>query len=79
MQKKALEVAALVTKGSELLKDLERHGPSFISRPVIADILALLTNADDPQGNMTKPKTKPKVWIASLSLDQFKRPLAAML
>jgi hypothetical protein len=57
MQKKALEVASLVTKGAELLQALERHGPSFISRLVIADILALLTNAD-PQGNVTKPKNK---------------------
>ncbi len=57
MQKKALEVAALVTKGAELLQALERHGPSFISRLVIADILALMTNAD-PQGYVTKPKNK---------------------
>ena len=57
MQKKALEVAAMVTKGSELLQALERHGPSFISRLVIADILALLTNGD-PLGNVTKPKNK---------------------
>ena len=55
MQKKALEVAALVTKGAELLQALERHGPSIISRLVIADIMALLTNADS-QGNVTKPK-----------------------
>lgn len=57
MQKKALDVAALVTKGAELLLALERHGPSLISRLVIADILALLTNAN-PQGNVTKPKNK---------------------
>ena len=57
MQKKALEVVALVTKGAELLQDFERHGPSFISRLVIADILPFLTIAD-PQGNVTKPKNK---------------------
>ena len=57
MQKKALEVAALVTKSAELLQALERHDPSFISRLVIAAILALLTNVD-PQGNVTKPKNK---------------------
>ncbi len=46
MQKKALAVAALVTKGAELLQALERHGPSFIYRLVIADILTLMTNVD---------------------------------
>ncbi len=46
-----------MTKGAELLQALERHGPSFISRLVIADILALLTNVV-PQGNLTKPKNK---------------------
>ena len=57
MQKNLLELAALMTKGVELLQALERHGPSFISRLVIVDILALLTNVD-PQGNETKPKNK---------------------
>ncbi len=57
MQKKALEVAALVTKCAELLRALERHESLFISRLVIAGILALLTNGD-PQGNVTKPKNK---------------------
>ncbi len=33
--------ATLVTKGDELLQALERHGPSFIPRLVIADILDL--------------------------------------
>ena len=58
MQKKAIEVVALVTKGAELLQAMERHGPSFISRLNIADILALLTIADPAQGNVTKPKNK---------------------
>ncbi len=57
MQKKALEFASLVTKGAEVLQASEQHGPSFISRLVIADILALLIKAD-PQGNVLKPKNK---------------------
>ena len=46
-----------MTKGAEILQALERHGPSFLSRLVIADILALLIKADS-QGNVTKPKNK---------------------
>jgi hypothetical protein len=56
-QKKATEVAALVTRGADILRALERHGPRHIASLVIADILALLTNAD-PQGNVNKPKNK---------------------
>ena len=58
-QKKALEVAALVTKGAHLLQVLEEKGPSHVSGATlsVADILALLTHAD-PQGNIIKPKKK---------------------
>ena len=56
-QKKAVEVAALVTKGAGLLLSLEQNGPSHISSLTVADILALLTNAD-PQGTISKPKNK---------------------
>ena len=56
-QKKAAEVASLVTKGATLLKELEQNGRARISSLQNPDILALLTNAD-PQGNVPKPKNK---------------------
>ncbi len=46
-----------MTSVAELLQALERHGPSYISRLVIADVMALLTKVD-PQGNVARPKNK---------------------
>ena len=57
--KKALEVAAGVTRGAELLRELEVYGERLLSKLVIPDLQALLTNAD-PQGNVTKPKNKKR-------------------
>ena len=56
-EKKAAEVAALVTRGAAVLKELSQNGPGRVSSLTVSDILALLTNAD-PQGNITKPKNK---------------------
>jgi hypothetical protein len=58
--KKALEVAAGVTIGAELLRGLEVHGERLLSKLTIPELQALLTNAD-PQGNYMKPKNKNEV------------------
>jgi hypothetical protein len=56
-EKKAKETASQVIAGSELLKTIQRVGPNAIPRLSIADLWALLVNAD-PVGSITKPKTK---------------------
>ncbi len=63
-QKMATKVDALVNRSAELLRALERHEPRKIYSLVIADTMALRTNAR-LQGNMTKPKTKTE------GLEQF--------
>ena len=57
-QKKATEVAALVTRGAALLKELEQNGEARYKTLTISDIMALLTHAD-PQANISKPN-KPE-------------------
>jgi hypothetical protein len=44
-----------VTTGSELLKKIEKHGPSFLSRFKIDELQALLIVQSDPQGHVPKP------------------------
>lgn len=56
-EKKAKETATQVIAGSELLKTIQRVGPNAIPKLSIADLWALLVNAD-PVGSITKPKTK---------------------
>ena len=56
-QKKAKDVAALVTTGAERLQVIEQQGPTAIDRLTVHELHALLVNCD-PQGTVTKPKTK---------------------
>ena len=56
-QKKALEVAGLVTKGATLVQSLAQEGTARLKRLTLAEIDALLAHAD-PLGTACKPKTK---------------------
>lgn len=56
-QKKAVEVSALVTKGSAILKTLEQKGEAKLYRLKVDELVALLTHAY-PQENQSKPKNK---------------------
>ena len=56
-QKKALDVAAAVTHGARVLHALELYGEAQLHKLTIAEIVALLIDAD-PHGTNPKPKNK---------------------
>jgi hypothetical protein len=56
-KKKAAEVASAIIQGEKVLQALELNGEAQLNVLTLADINALLINAD-PQGTGPKPKTK---------------------
>ena len=55
--KKAKDITALVTVGTEILKRLEQLGTSELLRQKIDELHAMLVNAD-PQGSIPKPNNR---------------------
>ena len=56
-KKKAQETTTLVTTGSELLKKVEQHGPSFLNCLKVDELHALLVDSD-AQGIVPRPSKK---------------------
>jgi hypothetical protein len=56
-QKKAQETTTLVTTSSELIKNIEQHGPLFLNYLKIDELHALLVHSD-PQGHVPRPSKK---------------------